>query len=83
MGGGGGGGGACGFVTCLIPEQGPPLTTFSSFGGSSQKTASDVQCCFTTALTVQTVLGTGAQDVHLFFHTVPQFSGSDVPAAQC
>ena len=36
-----------------------------------------VECCFTSTETVG-LLGTGAQDGHLDFHTAPELCGDDV-----
>ena len=59
MGGGGGGGGGGG-----VEEGGRYI-------GRSQPTDWLVECCFTSTETVG-LLGTGAQDGHLNFHTVPE-----------
>ena len=50
----------------------PPPVSHSSWALTVQ-----VQCCFTSTETVQTIhLGRGAQDGHLDFHTVPELWGS-------
>ena len=38
----------------------------------TQLLSSVLECCFTSTKTVG-LLGTGAQDVHLDFHTAPEF----------
>ena len=41
---------------------------------SDARNAGWLKCCFTSTETVG-LLGTGAQDVHLDFHTVPELCG--------
>ena len=59
----------------------PPAGGEGGGGASFYEDVVAVECCFTSTKTVG-LLGTGAQDGHLDFHTAPEFCYEDVPLVE-